>query len=94
MRDPPVPQQDAPGAAAAGAELLDCAHVGVFAGVCQYNRCAKRLCANCVASCEACGKVICLTHQVILGGRQRVFCPPDARRYLGTRLAVHLLGGR
>lgn len=76
----------------ATAQLLDCGHVGTFAGVCQYDGCATRLCADCVATCETCGCVLCRGHQVWLARGERVFCPADTRPYLGARLFRHLLG--
>jgi hypothetical protein len=75
------------------AQLLDCGHVGAFAGVCQYEGCATRLCPNCVAACETCGTVLCQRHQVWLDARRRVFCPAHVRGYLVSRLAARLLPG-
>lgn len=89
MTDQPPLPTDADGTA----RLLDCGHVGAFAGVCQYDGCATRLCADCVATCETCGRVLCRRHQVWLAGRQRVFCPADTRSYLGQRLLTRLLTG-
>lgn len=71
--------------------LLDCGHVGTYAGVCQYDMCANQICAECVATCETCGLVLCRTHQVWLDGRQRVFCPADTRGYLAKKLVFRLL---
>lgn len=75
-------------------QLLDCGHVGQFAGVCQYHQCGKRLCGDCVATCETCGRVLCRSHQVWLDSRRRVFCPADTRSYLVTKLAYRLLRRR
>jgi len=76
-------------------DLLGCGHVGQFAGVCQYQGCAKRLCGDCVASCEACGGTLCPAHQIRLDGRRRVFCPDDGPKHVGKKLVVRLLrGGR
>lgn len=73
-------------------QLLDCGHVGRFAGVCQYHGCATRLCPDCVATCETCGRVLCRGHQVWLADGQRVFCPGDTRGYIGSQLVRHLFG--
>lgn len=75
-------------------QLLDCGHTGTFAGVCQYDGCGTRLCADCVATCETCGAVLCRKHQVWLAARQRVFCPPDSRRYLLQRFVLRVLPTR
>lgn len=72
--------------------MQDCGHVAAFAGVCQYQGCAKRLCPDCLTSCEACGAVLCGGHQVWLDTGRRVFCKDDARRYLAKRLVLRLTG--
>lgn len=73
-------------------QLLDCGHVGALAGVCQYEGCGTRLCPDCVATCESCGRVLCRQHQVWLDQRRRVFCPADTRGYLGKKLVLRLFG--
>ena len=72
-------------------QLLECGHVGLFAGVCQYNRCARRLCSDCCATCGTCGLVLCRRHQVWVDRGRRVFCPDDSRRYLVRKLALTLV---
>lgn len=74
--------------------LLDCGHVGVLAGVCQHHRCATLLCPDCIATCEACGTVLCRSHQVWMDAGRRVFCPDDMRGYLGFRIGLYLLRRR
>lgn len=85
MDQQPLPTDEA-------GRLLDCGHVGAFAGVCQYQGCATRLCADCVATCETCGRVLCRGHQVRLANGERVFCPADTRTYLGMQLVRRLFG--
>ena len=74
--------------------LLDCGHVGEFTGICQYNRCGKRLCPDCTGVCEACGIVLCRHHQVWLDRQRRVFCPDDSRRYLKRKVVLRILQWR
>lgn len=85
---------DQPGPTGDATRLLDCGHVGAFAGVCQYQGCGTRLCAECIAACEFCGRVLCRGHQVWLADGQRVFCPTDTRPYLRTQLVRRLIDWR
>jgi hypothetical protein len=73
------------------AELLDCGHVGQFAGVCQFEQCGKKLCQQCCQSCTACGRVLCPAHQVAVD-TQLICCPADAKTYVAKRVALRLLG--
>lgn len=74
--------------------LLDCGHTGELAGICQYERCATRMCAGCIATCESCGRVLCRQHQRWVNGRRQVFCPADVPDYFVTKLALKFLFGR
>lgn len=74
--------------------LLDCGHVDVFTGVCQFEGCGTRLCPACVTTCEVCGRVLCRSHQVRVAAGARVFCPADLGAYLLEQVAVGLLARR
>lgn len=70
--------------------LLDCAHFGQPAGICQYEGCANQMCGQCTATCDACSIVLCPHHQVQPVGHDCVFCPAHISRYLLTTLANKL----
>jgi len=76
---------------ARSADLLDCGHVGQFAGVCQFEQCGKKLCQQCCQSCTTCGKLLCPSHQVAVD-TQMICCPADAKTYVAKRVALRLLG--
>lgn len=69
--------------------LLDCAHVGQLAGICQHEGCANQMCSQCTATCDTCRIVVCPRHQVQPDG-QHVFCPAHISRYVATRLLTAL----
>lgn len=80
-------------------ELLDCGHVGRFAGVCQHDGHGIRLCRDCLITCDYCGRTLCQQHQrwTEWSAATRVFCPDHVllfylRRFL--KALVYGGGGR
>ena len=67
-------------------QLLPCGHVGQLAGICQYDECAKQLCPQCIALCEACNTLLCPSHQKQVDGQTRVFCPDHTVDYAVKKL--------
>lgn len=60
-------------------DIMDCAHAGQLAGVCQYpdnsgQGCADRLCEQCIATCTVCRRVLCPHHQISVDTAD-VYCP-------------------
>jgi hypothetical protein len=70
--------------------LQDCGHAREFAGVCQFEGCAKRLCPACIEQCSRCGVVLCSDHQVLLDGGTRVFCGDHAGNHVVRKAALHV----
>ena len=70
--------------------LLDCAHVGQPAGICQYEGCATQMCSQCTATCASCSIVLCPRHQVQPDGHDCVFCPAHISRYVAKKLLTTL----
>lgn len=73
-------------------QLLECGHVGVFTGVCQFQGCATRLCDRCISNCVSCGRVVCPRHTIVLADTE-TYCPADVRRQLLRNLALRILTG-
>ncbi len=55
-------------------QLLDCAHVGILAGICQYDGCANKTCEQCIDICDKCRIVLCPDHQNRPGNDAPIFC--------------------
>lgn len=72
-------------------DLQDCGHVGDWAGVCQFQGCAKQLCTKCVQDCAACGITICDEHQEWLDGGTQVFCPDCSGDHVKQKAGFFLL---
>lgn len=66
-------------------ELLDCAHWGTPAGVCQYRRCGKILCARCTTECANCGRTLCPAHRKVKD--YKTFCPECAVNHTAKKIA-------
>lgn len=78
-------------------QLLDCGHVDVAAGVCQYNGHAISLCRDCLITCDRCGRCLCQRHQRWTEwiDQTRIFCPDHITSYyLQYYLRRFLWGGR
>lgn len=74
-------------------QLRDCGHVGHYTGVCQYEGCAKQLCATCIRSCETCGIVLCPAHQDWVDGQRRVLCPDHGKKYRAIKALRAIMPG-
>lgn len=71
--------------------LLDCGHYSPPAGICQYEGCADTMCEECVAACEACGRVLCPPHQLQLENQTRVFCRDHGPVHVGKKLLKRII---
>ena len=78
-----------------GGRLMDCGHVGRFAGVCQYEGHGVRLCQDCLVTCDRCGRCLCRGHQrwTTWVEETRVFCPDHVVPYYLQRVLFRFLPG-
>jgi hypothetical protein len=80
------------------ASILDCAHINRDpAGVCQFQRCGRVVCTDCLGMCTSCWALLCREHQVVLhtfDGQPRIYCSDDSTEHVVKKAVLYLLNRR